>query len=405
MTRRTFLAAAARAAGRVQREVFLRSPGPGTAVFAQAYYTKPKGGDMVSIEHRMTRSDTVDVAYYRHSRNHGVTWSKPMARNTGEQRPEGMLRRHPRGGLVDKVSGRFIEFWVEGVLPHDDPLEGMRQWSVFYRYDGGSAQQIIQDGAEFNATHPLPGIFTGRNMVMLGDVSSVAINAGNEILVPAVTTPLGPDGQLYNPTKGYTYTDAVVLHGAWKRDSLVWRASDTVKGDPARVTRGMDEPTVERLEDGRLIMVLRGSNDRDHSLPAYKWVSFSTDGGWRWTEPRPWTFSSGEPFFAPSAGSQLVRHSNGKLYWVGHIAPENARGNRPRYPLFVGQVADNGLLLHDSLIKLDERRPGDDETLMLYNIYAREDRRTHDLVVHASRVVTPGGVFAGDAMLYRISSL
>jgi hypothetical protein len=411
MTRRTFLAsttalaAAQNRESHIRREVFLRSPAPGTAVIAQAYYTARSGGDMMSIEHRMSRSDTVDIAYYRYSKDHGDTWSEPHEQPTGELRPNGMLRRHPRSCFVDRHTGRFLEFWVEGILPHDDPLEGMRQWNVFYRSGGrgARARQIIQEVAEFTDSHPLPGIYTGRNMVMLGDVASVPINVGRAILLPAVVTSLGPDGQLYNPTHGYTYTDAIVVHGTWKGDRLLWRASQPIKGDPRRATRGMDEPTLETLKDGRLIMLLRGSNDRNPLLPSYRWVSYSGDGGWRWTTPAPWTYSDGALFFSPSACSQLLRHSNGKLYWTGHIAPANPRGNRPRYPLYVGEVSDkSGLLLRDSLLKIDDRLPGDDETLMIYNIYAREDRRTREIAIHASRIVTPGGVFGGDAMLYRI---
>jgi hypothetical protein len=72
--------------------------------------------------------------------------------------------------------------------------------------------------------------------------------------------------------------------------------------------------------------------------------------------------------------------------------------------LYSGQVSeDSGLLIRESLVKVDDRQPGDDETLMIYSIYAREDRRTHEIVIHASRIVTPGGNFAGDAMLYRVS--
>ncbi|HEY3839063.1 MAG TPA: sialidase family protein [Bryobacteraceae bacterium] len=408
MTRRTFIAASTAAAAQsppsVRRDLFLPSPGPGIAVLAQAYYTASTGGAMLSIEHRMSRSDTVDVAYYRTSADHGATWTPPVQQLTGERRPEGMWRRHPRGGFVDRISGLFIEFWLEGTLPHDDPLEGMRQWNVFYRAGAASEpHQIIQAGRGFDARHPLPGIYTGKNMVMLGDVASVPINAGKEILLPTVVTPLAPDGKLYNPTGGYTYTDALVLHASWKHGQLSWRASDPVKGDPARCTRGMDEPTLEQLRHGRLIMLLRGSNDRNHALPAYRWVSYSTDGGWRWTAPAPWTFHDGTPFFSPSTCSQLLRHSNGRLYWIGHISPDNPRGNRPRYPLYLGRVDDNsGLLLRDTLVKLDDRQPGDDETLMIYNIYAREDRRTHEVAIHASRITTPGGVFAGDAMLYHV---
>jgi hypothetical protein len=358
---------------------------------------------MVSIEQRLSRSDTVDIAYYRHSRDNGATWSSPVAEKSGERRPGGMWRRAPRGGFVDRSSGRFIEFWMEAILPTDDPLEGMRQWNIFYRWQPGDRRQIICEGDEFNEQHAIPGVYTGKNMVMLGDVASFPINDGKRILVPATMTRLDADGRVYNPTGGYTYTEAVVLLGEWKGDRLAWRASELITGDPERCTRGMDEPTIERLRDGRLMMVLRGSNDRKPSLPSHKWVSYSTDGGMKWSKPEPWTYDDGSSFFSPSACSQLLRHSNGRLYWVGHINPENPRGNRPRYPLWLGEVAEpSGLLRRDSLVKIDTREPGDDETLMIYSIFAREDRRTHEIAIHASRIVTPGGVFGGDAMLYRV---
>src|SRR5580692_3260511 len=84
MTRRTFLATQAaylQARERVTREVFLRSPAKGTAVMADAYYTESTGGAMVSIEHRFSRSDTVDAAYYRYSKDYGRTWGPPIERN------------------------------------------------------------------------------------------------------------------------------------------------------------------------------------------------------------------------------------------------------------------------------------------------------------------------------------
>src|ERR1700694_5677835 len=118
MTRRTLLAAPAaylQARERVTREGFLHRPGKGQAVMADAYYTEASGGGMVSIEHRYSRSDTVDVAYYPYSKDYGRTWSRPIETNTGERRPEGMLRRHPRTCIVDPKTGRFIDFWIEGI--------------------------------------------------------------------------------------------------------------------------------------------------------------------------------------------------------------------------------------------------------------------------------------------------
>ncbi len=389
---------------RISREVFLKSPMEGTAVMAAAWYTHTKGGAMLSVETRYSRSDTVDVAYYRTSPDHGKNWSPPTEQRTSERRPDGMLRRHPRTGVVDPTTGKFIEFFVQGVLPTDDPLEGMRRWNIFYRVDGNH-HQAIQQGPEFNAEHAFPGVYTGRSMVMLGDVASVPLVLRNgSILLPAVTTPLTPEGKPYNPTGGYTYTDALVLHARWRKGGLEWSSSEPIKGDPARATRGMDEPTLGQLPDGRIMMVLRGSNDKNPDLPAYKWVSFSTDGGFHWTEPRPWTYTNGEPFFSPSACSQLLPHSNGKLYWLGHIAATNARGNRPRYPVYLGEVDQRtGLLRSETLLRIDDRQADDDEILMLYSLCAREDRRDHRICLQMSRLFAFPNAWRGDALLYRIS--
>ena len=49
---------------------------------------------------------------------------------------------------------------------------------------------------------------------MLGDVASLPLTLPDRtILQPAIVSPLGPEGGLYSPTGGYTYTDEVVLHG------------------------------------------------------------------------------------------------------------------------------------------------------------------------------------------------
>lgn len=392
ITRRAFTAlAAAPLLGdeRVKREVFVRSPRSGSAVIAQAFYTAREGGHMRSLEQHLSRSDTMDTAWLRDSTDHGETWGAVKERRTSERRAGGMWRLHLRPGFVDR-SGRYLEFSTQAVLPSDDPLEGMRQWRIWYRVDDGPEQQVPHDGP-------------AGTMAMLGDVSSVPVNAGDEILVPATVTTLGADGKLFNPTGGYTYTAAQVLHGKWQGGALRWRASEIVHGDPTLSTRGMDEPTLAPLPDGRVLMVLRGSNDRDPKLPARKWVSYSEDGGYRWSKPVPWSFHDRSPFFAPSAASQLYLHGDGRIFWLGHISPENARGNRPRYPLELVEVdRKTGLLRADRRIVIDGRAPGDPEILMIYPPFARPDRRTGEIVVHASRMVLAPENFAGDAMIYRV---
>jgi hypothetical protein len=394
----------------IRREVFLRSPGKGTAVMAYAFYTQPRGGRMISVETRWSRSDTIDIAYMRRSEDYGRTWTEPVARLTGEKRPEGMLRRHLRAGFVDPGTGRYIEFWQEGVLPSDDPLEGMRVWSLYYRVskDGrtfGKAKQVIHEGGGYSATHPLPGVYTGRNCAMLGDQTSkpVAGPAG-AILLPIQLSVLGPGGKLANPGGGYTWTNAAMLRGRWKGEQLVWRMSEEIKIDPAASTRGAVEPAIELLDDGRILMVLRASNDKRPELPGYRWVCESTDGGMNWSQPRPWTYDNGERFFSPSACSQLLKHSNGKLYWLGNITPQNPTGNRPRYPFVIGEVdRRTGLLQKESVRVVDDREENEDRILTLSNFYAREDRRTGEIALHMTRLFAYPNAWEGDAMLYRIA--
>lgn len=396
---------------RVSREVFLRALGGGVAVMAYAYYTGARGGGMMSIEQRWSRSDTVDAAFYRYSSDYGRTWTPPVERITGEKRPDGMLRRHPWGGWVDPHSGRFIEFWIEGVLPTDDPLEGLKQWNIYYAVSRGDSprpgptRQIVHAGAEFDARHPLPGVYAGKNCAMLGDHANQPLAlADGTILLPVDIGPLGPDGRLHNPGGGYTYHDSAVLRGRWKGGRLEWRMGDRVRGDPARSTRGMSEPTLAALADGRLLLVMRGSNDRKPGLPSHRWAALSDDDGWTWTPPRPWTYTDESAFFSPSACSQLLAHSSGRLFWLGNITPVNPRGNRPRYPFVIGEVdRQSGLLIRDRVHTVDTLAAGEDPVLTLSNFYAREDRQTREICLHMTRLFARDKGWEGDAMLYRIA--
>jgi hypothetical protein len=302
------------------------------------------------------------------------------------------------------LHGKFLQLWTEGVLPTDDPLEGLRQWTIHYRVDGGPVRQLIHKGAGFSSTHPAPGVWTGKSCIMLGDNTCVPVSApGGTILLPVQLSVAGEDGKLFNPGGGYTWTESAVMIGKWRGGEIEWEMSQPVKGDPSWTTRGAVEPTIEFLAGGRVLMILRGSNDAKPDLPGHKWVSTSSDGGRTWSEPQPWTYDDGAKFFSPSACSQLVRHSSGRLYWVGNITPENPRGNRPRYPLVIGEVDQrSGLLRRGSVQTIDTLQPGEDPLLTLSNFHAREDRRTKEIAVHATRLFAKPDGWEGDAIVYRV---
>jgi hypothetical protein len=401
----------------VAREVFVPSPEAGIGVMGGSYYTTPDGGNLMSVHNYTSRSDTVDAAFVRRSGDNGRTWSEPVEWPTRFDHPRGTGRRHPRGGYVDPTTGRYFVVWTEGVLPSDHPLEGMSQWKLHYSVseDGGMTErvneQIIHQGAEYDAVHHMPGITVGKNCLMMGDLGERPITRSDGVLlVPVQSSPVGADGEYDNPGAGFTYTDCLILMGRWKEDgSLAWTASERIVGDPSRTTRGLIEPTIAELADGSILMVMRGSNDARPELPGYKWMARSWDGGKSWTAPEPWTDTEGRAFYSPSACSQLIPHSSGRLLWMGNICEHNPAGNRPRYPIVLGEVdLGSGLLIRDSVTVIDDRRPGEDERLTLSNFYVREDRETGDLLLHLPRFFARGegrteGGWTMDLYLYRIA--
>ena len=155
-------------------------------------------------------------------------------------------------------------------------------------------------------------------------------------------------------------------------------------------------------------MVMRGSNDGRPDLPGRRWFSISTDGGRTWPAAQPWTYEDGCTFFSPSSCSQLIKHSSGKLFWLGNITPENPDGNQPRYPFVIGEVdQDTGLLKRNTVSVVDNRQPNEHERLTLSNFTAHEDRESPDILLHMTRAFANSqGTklnWTADASLYRIS--
>lgn len=411
----------------VSKEVFVPSPGPGVGVAGGAYYTRAAGHELVSVHTYHTRSDTADLAVYRRSSDGGATWGAATEVVTGERRAGGTWRRYPRAGTVDAATDRYVTVRVEGVLPTDEPLEGMRQWMLHYAVseDGGRTDVVDEplvhagsdaDGALFDADHPLPGVWRGRAGVMLGDLTCVPMTLrggrdAGDILVPCQICPVGPDGAFHNKGGGFTFHDTAVLHGRWVDGGprLRWQMSERIIGDPLRSTRGFLEATIAELSPGRLLAVMRGSNDVRPELPGYRWYAISEDCGWTFGAVRPWTDTAGVPLHSPSACSQLLDHTDGRLFWLGNLCKGNPRGNSPRYPIVIAEVdRGSGLLRRDTITAIDDRQPGEPERLTLSNFYAREERGSGDILLYLPRFharVNPFEAvnFEADNMVYRIA--
>lgn len=332
------------------------------------------------------------------SNNNGKTWSKsPMIPDFNSNLPGG-YRRNPVTSLLDANTGRIITIVNALDINNLDPTINeppVAQKNYYLRYrvskDSGKTwlfdEPIIQTG-DFTAQHPFPGIFVGKNSIYLGDAGCIPIvNKNGKILVPAQTAPLGSDGELWNPGLGYTNTEAMVLIGTWTDgNKLSWKASARVEADPKRSTHGMIEPTLTALKDGRILMVMRGSNgggvDPQNLLPSYKWTAISDDGGETWSKPQPWCFDDGTTFYSPSSMSVLFQHSTGRCFWVGNITQENCKGDQPRWPLVFAELnTDNLKLIRSSLLTVDAPREEDSGRLDISHVTLIEDRETKEIIL------------------------
>ena len=378
----------------VSKELFVPSATKGVSVHAFAYYSEADGLKMIRHHGEQTVSDKANVAYREVSLDNGKTWRFLERVITHRNLDEGTWRYGRHAGFVDPKKNILINMILEGIFPSDNPLEGMTQWALHYQLSRIDQEgepiliyqsPVLESGTKSTPTHPLRGVTIGHNSAMIGDLAChlTQIDTG-EILQPVQISPTGPDGHYFNPGGGYTFHNSAVLIGKWNdQETLDWTLSDQVVADPKKTTRGLLEPSVAQFADGRILMVMRGSNDNEPNLPSYRWYSVSEDSARTWSEAKPWTYTDGEAFFSPSSCSMLLKHSNGKIYWIGNINPENSHGNLPRYPLLIGEVDPTSLLLkRETLCIIDDHHPEDSERLLLSNFFAHEDRETHEVVVY-----------------------
>lgn len=347
-----------------------------------ATYAHPTGAEMLS--------------YSARSLDHGRTWNPESSTPDFDGNLPKGYRRNSMPAFLDPVEDRLVRFVLAldtpGLNPNlVEPPIAEHEYYLRYRVsiDGGKTwlfdERVIQHG-DYADRRPIEGVWLGKNGYYPGDVGSIPLRTrAGKLLVPVQVTHLDAQGEPASPGGGFTYQYTRMLIGTWTvGHKIAWEVSDKIEGDPDLSSRGLFEPTIAELPDGRVICVMRGSNggerDPDFQWKSHKWFSESSDGGRTWSRARPWTYADGGEFHSPSAMSQLLSHSNGDLFWIGNIAGENCRGNDPRRPLVIGRVDPrSGALMKETLLSLDTLQPEDKGGLNLSHWRAYENRATGEI--------------------------
>jgi hypothetical protein len=269
-------------------------------------------------------------------------------------------------------------------------------------FDGGKTfrgpRPLIQKG--FNETDWARGVSYGENSIAVSFARMT--KAGDKLILPV--SAVSKDADFSRPFNIQIHSGCFT--GKWKGDDIEWELGEFCGIRPDVSSRGFCEPAIELLKNGKLIMILRGSNTGMTDKPGRKWFCLSDDMGMTWTEVKELKYDDGGSFFSPATGSMVLRHSvNGKLYWFGNIVPENPDGNRPRYPLQIAELdEDIPAIKKNSVFVIEDKQPEDNPLVQFSNFKVYEDMETHEFVLIMARLQERGEEMSGRPLWeYRIS--
>lgn len=375
----------------IHKTILIADPKKTNAIFrVETIYDHSQGDGLLQEYGELVASDTFGSNWFRRSKDGGRSWSEPEITFVPEQTDAGVLRQGEAALLLDVNTNRIVRFYNDHLYPggrHTREVTGFTKIYYQVSVDRGQtfaeSRQIVVKGA--TPERWVSGVEYGKNSMMISFCAPFVDSRGR-VLLPCHRFKLVPEsvGTYQIPI------EAGCLLGNWKSDTEIeWEFGEVIQPDLALSPRGLFEPAIAELQDGRLLAVCRGSNARmEVPAPGRKWKSLSSDGGYTWSKPEPLSYEQGELFFSPSTGSRLIRHSrNGKLYWIGNIVPENPNGNWPRVPLQIALVdEEKQALIKDSVVLIDTRKPEDSEALQLSNFRVYEDRATGEIVVTLARL-------------------
>ncbi|MEZ5354353.1 MAG: sialidase family protein [Bryobacteraceae bacterium] len=321
--RREFLAAAAGAWGcgksepagdliaRVEPSVIWKGRETGVTWF-HPRACRLRGGRLLMATQTISGSDVFGPVHWSESTDGARTWSDP--------RPiPGLGRRtHPDG----------VEEGVCDTVPQEHPATGaviFMGWNVYYK-DGKLTRPNEQRWPVY-VVRRRDGSWTGARKLDWGDPESTAIYGSNcsqrltlpdgDLLVPLTYGPLGKADR-----------GVGTVRCAFDGEQIAVKAHGNTLH--LAVKRGLLEPSLTRLPDGRFAMTIRAEDDRGY-------VSLSEDG-LTWGEKKAWSWDDGEPLTMSTTQQHWLEHSAATYLVYTRKSEINANVMRWRAPLYAARL-------------------------------------------------------------------
>ncbi len=370
----------------VRKEVYRPNERPGAAMMVSVQYVGPKLQRREVHAHEIA-SDVGGDIRARWSADNGRTWSVFVPVQPSNNVDYGGVTVWEGEGCsaYDPKADVLVQAWLRqiavGGLYHNFTYwrvsrDRGRTWTkpVLFRYE---------EGAEFDPANPLSPDFLNHNEGYPGSSFLIRSNGDLVFCLAHANAPGDPRNNERVWRQG-----SVLFLGRWDPEAQTyhWQPGARTEISPEVSARGLMEPEVAELRDGRLLVVWRTSTHGwDGSVarsPGHKHFSLSTDGGKTLSPVAEWKYDNGTSFYSPSSFHRMLRHSNGKLYWFGNISATPPVGNSPRYPLVIGEIdEEKAALKRDTVTAIDDRQPGQPE-IELSNFSLLENRETHEIELY-----------------------
>ena len=152
---------------------------------------------------------------------------------------------------------------------------------------------------------------------------------------------------------------------------------------PEYMSRGLDESAIAEMDNGVLMMLMRGSSGSRQAMPSVKFFSFSKDKGKTWGPPVPLTYPDSSYVYSPACLPSVFRSSkNDKVYLITNILPAPTKGADPRYPLKIAEIDKEYLWVKPETETVIEDRQERHPRFIRFSCWAWiEDRETGNPVV------------------------
>lgn len=404
----------------VKKEIYVPYTQPRKAPITTMSYTS-RGLRREEFRSYMQSSDWNEAVMKRTSDDNGRTWSdwveEPKQAQTNEEFTQSGGAFQNGSVTFDPVSGQLIKPVFHRLFKGTPQVALKEIWKGnrlfwdhgFYQLSGDDGktwgvnhQLKYEDGPDFDPSDWGKQEFLKTNEMYIGN--SIVLKNGSLLISATIPVPYHDKEDEKNPSifpnnyREGCVAGAICFIGKWNPQKMDydWKKSKPLFLPRHLSTRGLTELDVSELTNGKLLIIMRGSNAKLDitKSPGRKWFSVSGDGGFTWDDVTDMKYDDGEQFYSSATISKTIRSSKtGKLYWVGNINNEPPKGNLPRYPLQIVEIDEKGPSFRkESVTVIDDRDPiHDSEFLQLSNFSLLEDRETKNLEIFLTRLGENGG--------------